>query len=306
MNSLVKEHGDVITRVLGFENMSKEAIALYDDNALKLYWFLKANGLVNIELPSDTVISLKQSGFLKSHAMLHSLKHLQKSDVPVLRFDGMPADLALERICRLPECNTPARFISSISPMSDWFSIQCGAFAYNLPNYLWWFAADVIKAHVQGEFSLNVTFSESVPVILVAGASEMFGRPRDILEFRLSGGKDPVLDYVNSFLQVGLLHKEPDYMEKILTVFPAVQLYEFDANWRHAFVSPIADKLVAVYEPGDTFFDAAWKSLETEIKYMPVRTDHVRSNIVDIFGTRVDLIEYVLRPKLFLQKMKGE
>lgn len=307
MNSLEQNQKDAIIQTLGLTGFTREQIELYDESALKFYWFLRANSLISVELPPEAVVALQQIGFFESVADLHSLKHLQSTDLAKIRVDGSPADLALARVLKMPNCKTQDSFFFGVPEKCKWFSIQYGAFSYNLPNYLWWLAPEIVKEKIGTEdFLVDAVYAGRVPVIQLGTSKCILGTPNQVLEFDLEGGTDPIRECVDSFLQIGITHKSPTFIEKILVYFPALNLYEFDPNWRYVFISPVADLIMASYAPGDTFFDATWKALKSEILYVPEQTAHLNSSHVDIFGTKVDLVEYALRPKLFVQKLKGE
>lgn len=301
-----EQHGvslDFVSSVLGIPAEDVEAFGQDNFNVL---WFLKTHHLLTFTPDSDGISKIISNGFLKSAALMKSLLQLDQDTLSKMLYDRTPVDIALMKILALTTCGTQEMSFDYFDNTLNWFSIQYGCYNINLPNYLWWLAVDVVL-HVTANEQFFVSTGEvsGLPVIQLSFGKYGFEPVRDCLEYNLLNLTDPLLQAADDFMNLGFVSNSISYLDKVTYVYQLVQLYDLDANWRYAFNSPMVERLVTAYAPGDSFFDALWKCLHDDVDWVVKPVEHLLRSTVDIFGVKADLLDYAIHPSLFIKKIGG-
>lgn len=294
-------------KVLSVTQLNDIDFELYDDRLFDIYWFLRVNKLIEEIIMPREILLLEQNGFFQSRALMRSIRALSQREMRMLMSDHTPLDIAVERLNDLPGFSSDNYNTLITSDRQNWFSLQWGINSIVLPMYLWTLVPEIV-ANLVGDlkFFIDVTDSNGVPVIQLSFGKYAFSRVKQVLEFNMPNTDDPVLECAESFLEMGFINdRNFSYVDKVTVIFPIVHLYEFDSAWRYAFVSPIRDRIVHAYEPGDYFFDALWKCLQEDVSWMLKPAEHIHQNIVEVFGVKYDLIKYVTDPERFVTMAKG-
>lgn len=301
-----EQHGvslDFVSSVLG---IPAEDVEAFEQDNFNVLWFLKTHHLLTFTPDSDGISKIISNGFLKSAALMKSLLQLDQDTLSKMLYDRTPVDIALMKILELPTCGTQEMSFDYFDNTLNWFSIQYGCYNINLPNYLWWLAVDVVL-HVTANEQFFVSTSEvsGLPVIQLSFGKYGFESVRDCLEYNLLNLADPLLQTADDFMNLGFVSNSISYLDKVTYVYQLVQLYDLDANWRYAFNSPMVERLVTAYAPGDSFFDALWKCLHDDVDWVVKPVEHLLRSTVDIFGVKADLLDYAIHPSLFIKKIGG-
>lgn len=301
-----EQHGVSLDFVSGILGLSAEDIETFEQDNFNVLWFLKTHHLLTFTPDSDGISKITSNGFLKSAALMQSLLQLDQDTLSKMLYNRTPVDIALMKILELSTCGTQGMSFDYFDDTVNWFSIQYGCYNINLPNYLWWLAVDVVL-HVTANEQFFVSTGEvsGIPVIQLSFGKYGFEPVRDCLEFSLPNLTDPLLQTADDFMNLGFVSNSVSYLDKVTYVYQLVQLYDLDANWRYAFNSPILERLVTAYAPGDSFFDALWKCLHDDVDWVVKPEEHLRRSTVDVFGVKADLLDYAIHPSLFIKKIGG-
>ena len=301
-----EQHGVSLDFVSGVLGIPAEDVEAFEQDNFNVLWFLKTHHLLTFTPDSDGISKIISNGFLKSAALMKSLLRLDQDTLSKMLYDRTPVDIALMKILELSTCGTQEMSFDYFDNTLNWFSIQYGCYNINLPNYLWWLAVDVVL-HVTANDQFFVSTGEvlGLPVIQLSFGKYGFEPVRDCLEYDLPNLADPLLQTADDFMNLGFVSNSISYLEKVTYVYQLVQLYNLDANWRYAFNSPMMERLVTAYAPGDSFFDALWKCLHDDVDWVVKPAEHLLRSTVDIFGVKADLLDYAIHPSLFIKKIGG-
>lgn len=299
-------------KLLGYQTVSeitdldKISLMTFNDNLFAVYWFMRVNHLTSLALTETDVDKIMSDGFLASSALMHSIDHLMYDDIDKMLYNTCPLDVALQRISGVPEATVEAYSLNGAQKCS-WFSIQVGIYSINLPVYLWHAAASIVHSITNGErFFTRVEVFDGIPIVKLSFGRFNFMPSRQIIEYELLNTQDPVFELASDFTNSEFFNRSYSYLEMVTYVYQMIRLYDIDATWRFAFVSPIAARLVLAYEPGDTFLDALWKCLKEDIEWVEKPAEHLYISAIDIFGIKTDLTRYAINPDKFIAQIKGE
>lgn len=288
-------------------DLSVEELNSFDDELFSYYWFLREHKLTSLKMSESDISNIMSNGFLHSAALMHSIKHLTSTDLEQMLPNLSPFDTALQRVLHLPNCVTTQVNQFQYDSDVNWFSIQYGIYSINLPNYFWWTVDSFVKEITDGDdFVIQVYLvGGNVPVLQLSFGKYDFMEPRQVIEFDLSNSIDPVFECADDLVNTGLLRGNYSYKDKISFVYQLAKLYDIDATWRYAFVSPVGKRTVLAYEPGDTYLDSLWKCLKEDYAWINKPEEHLRNSVVSICGEKLDLISYARNPKAFLEHLHG-
>lgn len=303
MDEIEKVGLEELTKTIG---LTKEEVQEYDDEMLSYYWFLRVNNLTRLKLSASEVKRIVNAGFLSSSAVMHSITHLTQLELESIENDTSPIETSIRQIYALPNCKSEMLDLSYLNYDSNWFSIQFGIYSINLPVYLWWMAVDLVKEMTDGfSFYLNLdNVSGGIPVLMLSFDKYKTSFPKDVVEHEMLNVKDPLLQCADDFLSLGLLRGEYDYKSKIVILYQLVRLYDIDPTWVYALFSPIQNRLVLAYVPGDGFLDTLWRCLEEDVPWVIKSEEHLHKSNIMILDIKVNLVNYALNPTVFVEKLK--
>lgn len=291
--------------IKGTLGLTTEQIDQLDDTALSHYWFAIVHNLTGLVLDNEQIHALIDAGFFNSMAMMRSMQHLTMNDVNLLVEERTVIGLIIRKLYSLPECRSEICTQDYSMMTANWISLQFGIYSLRLPFYLWWMVIPEVSRIIDGkDLYFNLYSVGGVPSISLGFGKFMLSEPHNILEFEMQNTADPVLQCVDDFLSLGIIPGIFSYENKVIILYQLIQLYDLDPTWRYAFVSPIRDRLVSAYEPGDTFLDSLWKCLNADVDWVTKPSQHLRSSTVMIGDKKVDLVIYALNPTVFVERLK--
>lgn len=294
---------NTIKEVLGLRGKPLEQ---FSDDELNYYWFASSHKLLPAGLTNECVRALVKAGFFSSMPMMLSMQHLTMGNLSNLVRTDSIIGMIVQELYAMPECKSEKYQMDYSEIKSNWLSIQFGIYSIRLPLYLWWMVVPTVKKIIDGkDLYLNLYCIDGVPVISLGFGKYILSDPRQVVEFEMENSADPVVQCVDDFLSLGLVQGQFSYENKAIVLYQLVHLYDIDPTWRYAFVSPIRDRLVLAFEPGDTFLDSLWKCLQEDVPWVIKPAEHLRSSSVSLSGVKTDLVMYALNPTVFVDKLKG-